>query len=243
MSDDRRMKKVRIDESLLEQIDWYDIFPKGMWTRQARVNYLIQLGLAALLINFEQECKERQPEEQKVDALKQLTRNEAAARLLRLANETKIPNSELARLVMGWTHYWQRESELPGEAFENAVKDFKLILTSIDIPLAGFEADSDPTLNHDGIIFNGIKEQGCEPFFFKKLEIPRQLGKPVFSYCKTEKLPYDLCVKCVLVILKHYLGDRIEVMSDGTDEDWKDAKQLCHSCLGYGSDFILSEQS
>ena len=41
-------KRVRIDEVLLEQIDWYDFFPKGMWSRQARVNYCVSVGLGVL---------------------------------------------------------------------------------------------------------------------------------------------------------------------------------------------------
>ena len=99
MADTKRMKKVRIDETLLEQIDWYDIFPKGMGSRQAKVNYLIQIGLAVLLLKFEGECKEQQSEDEKVDFAEQLIRNQAMSRLLTRAAETKIPNSELARLV------------------------------------------------------------------------------------------------------------------------------------------------
>lgn len=98
-SNNRPMKKVRIDESLLEQIEWYDVFPKGVWSKQARVNYLVQIGLAVLLVKFERECRERPPESGKVDLMDQIIRDQAVEHLLLLAAETRIPRSELARLV------------------------------------------------------------------------------------------------------------------------------------------------
>ena len=143
---------------------------------------------------------------------------------------------------MGWTHYWKRDIELPAEAFEKASKDCKAVLDKIEVMLAGPMSEGMPIFNSDAIMFNGIKGQNCEPFSIRRLEEPRKPRSYVFSYCKTEKLPYDLCVKSVLVILKHYLGDQIQVMSDGDDEDWSDAKQLCMSNLGYGAEFILSSK-
>jgi len=59
---------------------------------------------------------------------------------------------------------------------------------------------------------------------------------------RTDKHPYDLCVKCALIILKHYLKKYMKVMSDGKDIDWEDAKQICVSNLGYGADFEIEEQ-
>ena len=93
------MKRVRIDDALIEQIDWYDIFPKGVWSRKAKVNYLVQIGLAVLMLRFKRESKEKQTEDKQVDFVDQLIRNQAMNRLLTKAAETKIPNSELARLV------------------------------------------------------------------------------------------------------------------------------------------------
>ena len=99
-SNNRPMKKVRIDEALLEQIEWYDVFPRGMWSKQAKVNYLVQIGLAVLLVKFERECGERQPEDDKGgDFFQQIIKSQAVESLLQQAAETKIPNSELARLV------------------------------------------------------------------------------------------------------------------------------------------------
>ena len=93
------MKKVRIDESLLELIEWCDFFPKGMWSIQARVNYLVQIGLGVLLLKFERECRERAPDDDKADLMEKIIRGQAVESLLLQAAETKIPRSELARLV------------------------------------------------------------------------------------------------------------------------------------------------
>lgn len=51
--------------------------------------------------------------------------------------------------------------------------------------------------------------------------------------CKTGFRPYDLAVQCALLIAKHYLGDRLQVWSGGTDFHWNDARLLCYSRLNY----------
>jgi hypothetical protein len=96
---ERKMKKVRIDETLLEQIDNYDLFPRGVWSKQAKINYLIQIGLSVLLIDFEKECKEKEKDDKPFNFTEEIIRNMAVERLIKLANETKIPKSQLARLV------------------------------------------------------------------------------------------------------------------------------------------------
>lgn len=141
---------------------------------------------------------------------------------------------------MGWTHYWKRDIELPAEAFAKASSDSKTMLDKIEVMLAGPMSEGKPIFSSDAIMFNGVKGQDCEPFSIRRLEEPRRPHPSIFSYCKTEKLPYDLCVKSVLIILKHYLGEQIQVMSDGDDTDWSDAKKMCMLNLGYGIEFKLS---
>jgi hypothetical protein len=51
--------------------------------------------------------------------------------------------------------------------------------------------------------------------------------------CKTGFRPYDLAVQCVLLIAKHYLKDRIQVWSGGSDYHWNDARLLCYVHLSY----------
>ena len=93
------MKRVRIEDALIEMIDWCDFFPKGVWSRRAKVNYLIEIGLAVLLLEFEREWKEREGEDPMVDYATEIIQNQAANHLIIIANETKVPRSELARLV------------------------------------------------------------------------------------------------------------------------------------------------
>ena len=60
-----------------------------------------------------------------------------------------------------------------------------------------------------------------------------------FNCTKTNYKPYDLAVNVCLVIAKHYLKDDIIIRSDGTEENWVEAAQLCDHFLGYGQDFKL----
>jgi hypothetical protein len=68
-----------------------------------------------------------------------------------------------------------------------------------------------------------------------------QIGK-YFNCTKTAYKPYDLAVNVVLIIAKHYLGDKIIVRSDGEIENWEEGMQLVQHFLGYGEDFKLDER-
>ena len=102
MPNELRMKKVRRDEILLEQIVWFDFFPRGIRTIQSRVNYLVEIGLGVLLLKFEDEAK--QYEDKPVDLHTQIIRNMAVEDLIRVASQTKVPRSQLARLVNRWLY-------------------------------------------------------------------------------------------------------------------------------------------
>lgn len=60
-----------------------------------------------------------------------------------------------------------------------------------------------------------------------------------FDCCKTAFRPYDWAVTAFLVIVKHYLGGKIIVRSDGELPQWQDAMLLCQLDLGYGMEFQL----
>ncbi len=142
---------------------------------------------------------------------------------------------------MGWTHYWQREVELPAKPFAEAVADCRKIFNLLKVPLGGAEGKGEPVLAQDKLEFNGADGCGCEPLIVNRIQSPRY-GKTILrGYCKTEHLPYDLCVRCTLIILKHHLGDAIKVMSDGTNYDWDEARTACAKYLGYGNDFCLGQ--
>ena len=137
---------------------------------------------------------------------------------------------------MGVTHYWQRDAEFDTDKFAAAASDAKLVMEHIGVPLAGAGGVGDAIFVAKEIVFNG-SETPCEDFTARRTEKPRQ-GRPrVFSYCKTEGAPYDLCVKAALIVLKHHLGDAIAVTSDVENDEWRQARELCQSCLGYGMGF------
>ena len=133
---------------------------------------------------------------------------------------------------MGWTHYWEREKELPANEFKRAVSDCKKIIELLDISLAGPDGSGQPVFANDEIVFNGVASSNCEPFVFRRMQPPRPGRNIVLEYCKTEHLPYDLAVQCCLVILKYRLNDLIMITSDGSEEDWSQAKQVCSDSIG-----------
>jgi hypothetical protein len=60
-----------------------------------------------------------------------------------------------------------------------------------------------------------------------------------FAFCKTLFKPYDLAVITCLIIIKHYLRNRIYVSSDGKLGAWQDGMKICQNAFGYGEDFKL----
>lgn len=57
---------------------------------------------------------------------------------------------------MGWTHYWQRDIEMPAEKFKSAVIDCIEILSALDIRLGDAEGNNNPVLTDDEIVFNDV---------------------------------------------------------------------------------------
>lgn len=142
---------------------------------------------------------------------------------------------------MGWTHNWQRPTELPQDKFARAVDDCRKVLQTVKVPLGGFDGRGKPVFKDDAIVFNGAGRSGCEPFEIHQTEFDRRGRDRCLSFCKTEHAPYDLCVQVVLIVLKHHVGDDLTVGSDGVDEDWNEARNICQGVLGYGAEFWLAE--
>lgn len=140
---------------------------------------------------------------------------------------------------MGWSHHWTRPTELDREAFASAVRDIQAMHEAMVAKTAGFDGIGRPVLDEEHIVFNGCQPAHCEPFEIARVEFNRRGSGTVYSYCKTEHLPYDICVQAVLIILKHYLGDDLTVSSDGNDDAWQQARDLVSDALGYGHDFRL----
>lgn len=120
---------------------------------------------------------------------------------------------------MGYTHYFTTtgasltKDRVDG-IFKNISKVFKLHKNIVQREYN----DSSPAevgiaLNLKGrlaigIWLNGKGEDGHETFAINT-------GAQESSFCKTARKPYDIVVCKILLILKYYLGDNIEVGSDG----------------------------
>ena len=102
------------------------------------------------------------------------------------------------------------------------VKDVK---KAIKVAKVELEVDID---EHE-IVVNGIEEQGHETFVIK-----RTGGR---DFCKTARKPYDIVVCMALIALEHHA--RADISSDGDQEDWQDAIDMCQKHLGYGNDFLI----
>ena len=175
-------------------------------------------------------------------------------------------------IVMGYTHYWKLnlDYEINSEKWKEIVDDFNKIL-DVEINIADnniyagtggmtslrkiLEPYSNQKLEitDEEIRFNGREEgdRGHETFSLqrksdKRLEdyASRLNRKYIFDFCKTARKPYDIVVCCLLVILKHRLGNMIEISSDGRDGTndgvyyevdgaWSNAIKLCVENLSY----------
>ena len=142
--------------------------------------------------------------------------------------------------TVGWTHYWQRPIELSAKEFAAAATDLRRLLSTIEIPLAGFDGTGSARVEDAHIVFNGKAPAHCEPFEIARVEFDRRGRQEVRSFCKTEHLPYDLCVQASLIVLKHHIGRDLSVTSDGNDVEWDAARQLVSDTLGYDVDFTLA---
>jgi len=88
-------------------------------------------------------------------------------------------------------------------------------------------------------------EEPLEPIRYydmngKAVKRTEDVGK-YFDFTKTAYKPYDLAVNIALIIIKHHLGKKIKVSSDGELEHWQDAMELTQTVLGYGKNFKLEE--
>lgn len=83
-----------------------------------------------------------------------------------------------------------------------------------------------------------------ETFSFPIEMKPRDYQEPdkngrYFNFTKTAFKPYDLAVNVCLIIIKHHLGDKIVVSSDGEMKEWQDAIDICQNAFGYGKEFVV----
>ncbi|KAH8655870.1 heterokaryon incompatibility protein-domain-containing protein [Xylariales sp. PMI_506] len=134
---------------------------------------------------------------------------------------------------MGYSQIWKvKPSRQWLQAWPRLVADARIILDAADVDLTSDriwglsevdhqyqEADRDealrtllsppPAIVDDqlGILFNGIHDDGCEPFVLDKIPQPESYGDPYTYTCKTNRRPYDTVVCAILTRAKQLAGD------------------------------------
>ena len=136
---------------------------------------------------------------------------------------------------MGHTHYWSFTSNRGKTAqmekkYQTGIKKCAKVVRYYSETFGGLSGYTahDKTFQYGGLNVNGSSRVGqCEDFIMRE-----HLTQNEASFCKTCQYPYDTVVTACLIILKHYLGDSIQVSSDGFVSDWADGLVLAQKVLG-----------
>lgn len=118
--------------------------------------------------------------------------------------------------------YLLDHSELDKLRFAEAALDCAEICYTIG-GLGSWDGSGDPSFNSSSISFNG-KDQIGDSFAINRT------GSSGRS-CNTGGKPYDLAVRCCLLIFKHHFGEDISIHSGG--DNWDFAREKVKSILHY----------
>jgi hypothetical protein len=128
---------------------------------------------------------------------------------------------------MGYTHYWNFKAAPRGKAneietaYKRAMLDCQRIVKQFYAERGGLSGYSAHCKlgEYGGLNVNGKGEDGHETFTMRE-HFSQNLDDNGHGFCKTARKPYDLVVTACLAVLKHRLGDCIQVSSDGRPTDW-----------------------
>ena len=138
---------------------------------------------------------------------------------------------------MGYTHYWTLRPGFDHGAFEQAIDDMKKLACHSEVPVARGDGrpGTDPVLLPDRVELNGLcrgcvcpqdREKHLWPNCYEKNNQSNETffisaKEPGWSFCKTERKPYDTIIVASLLALKHHLPEHFFISSDGSwEEDW-----------------------
>jgi hypothetical protein len=127
---------------------------------------------------------------------------------------------------MGYTHYWTINKKGNRENYIKAIKAMNTIARANKEILSGYSAYT-TVKEYGGIKLNGKGYNAHEDFIFREHIALNES----FNFCKTANKPYDTVVVACLVVAKHYMGEDIQVTSDGYKEDWHLGTLLANSIL------------
>lgn len=130
---------------------------------------------------------------------------------------------------MGYTHYWYGERGFTPDEWTRICTDVASVLERSTVPVCWEydKPDRKPQIDADVIRFNGVGDDGHEPFYFERT--PER-----FSFCKTASKDYDRLVCAALIIAATHAPDALTIKSDGDAQDWKPGHRLVIQALGEG---------
>ena len=143
---------------------------------------------------------------------------------------------------MGYTHYWTFKKPKKGtirkteKKYQAAIVDCGKLIRAYYIAnggLSGYSAHAEPG-KYDGILFNGKGDNAHEDFSLRatyKENLVTRGFVDGFNFCKTARKPYDEVVVACLLVLKHHLGDLIELNSDGYRDEWLQGQEIAQRFL------------
>lgn len=132
---------------------------------------------------------------------------------------------EVELAPLSYTHFWTTGPDnIEGRKWLGFCKDVRTLF------------DHYPHLiynNQDTIVSYGVKR---EVSF-----LPPRAGEyghfgiyntpAAFCFCRTDRQPFDLLVKALLLAAKKHFGDWILLTSDGLWDDWQDAVEVCRTTI------------
>lgn len=136
---------------------------------------------------------------------------------------------------MGYTHYFIQKKSIAPDMWKKICRDTEKIIhyqIKLNIYLQSNDS-SDVMVNEEkGFInFNGVLHNKHETFSIKK-----DLDKD-FNFCKTARLPYDLAVTAVLMIIDYHAPECFQISSSGKIYSWLPAAKMNKILFGYGIKF------
>ncbi len=130
---------------------------------------------------------------------------------------------------MGYTHYWNLNSDGSQTSYANALGDIRKIVQATASTLAGPAGTGEARYACD-ISFNGKSKDGED---YETFCLPEHLNQAHnFNCCKTACKSYDPVVTACLAVLAEVLRGDVKVSSDGGPEDWRKGVALASKILG-----------
>ena len=138
--------------------------------------------------------------------------------------------------IMGYTHYVQNKQEVPDQVWKEICEDFQHLLTTnllIGGPVIQREYDDPrpPIITDTHIQFNGAGDLGHETMVLERKQTQS-------SFCKTNRKPYDIYVKALLIFAYNAAPTAFGVTSDGTIEEWEKAQEWVNSVMPF-NEYVL----